>query len=99
MIQRIELATIETWLFREHGAILSAATTARLLGFKSVDSLRQARRAKRLPIPMFEIEGRRGWFSSTRDVALWLERTAGYEGLLAVLGRGPESERAEAQPG
>lgn len=77
MIQRIELSITETWLRQEHGSILSAATTAKLMGFKSVDALRQARRAKRLPITMFEVEGRRGWFSSARDVAQWLEKTTG----------------------
>ncbi|GLQ50057.1 hypothetical protein GCM10010872_15060 [Dyella flava] len=62
-------------LLKAHGWILSAATTAKLLGFPSTDALRMARTHGRLPIDMFLIEGRRGWFASSADVATWLDRT------------------------
>lgn len=63
------------WLLREHGPILSAAVAAKVLGFKSTDALRQARLRQKLPVPMFTIEGRRGWFASTAVVAAWIEQT------------------------
>lgn len=63
------------WLLREHGPILPAAVTAKVLGFKSTDALRQARLREKLPVPMFTIEGRRGWFASTAVVAAWIEQT------------------------
>ena len=59
-------------LIQEHGLVLSASTTAKLLGYRT-DALRQARIRKQLPISMFEIEGRRGWFASTREVANWID--------------------------
>lgn len=64
-----------TMLVKAHGLILSAAVTAKYLGFPSTDALRLARRRGRLPVSMFPIEGRRGWFSSARDVAQWLDET------------------------
>lgn len=60
-------------LATEHGALLNAAATAKALGFRSPDALRQARRDGRLPIAMFQIPGRRGWFASTQAVIEWLE--------------------------
>jgi hypothetical protein len=59
-------------LIQEHGLVLPASTTAKLLGYRT-DALRQARIRKLLPISMFEIEGRRGWFASTREVANWID--------------------------
>ena len=61
-------------LMEAHGMILSASATARVLGFSSTDALRLARSRGRLPIPMFQVDGRRGWFASTRDVARWLDQ-------------------------
>lgn len=61
-------------LLREHGPLLSAAATAKLLGFSNTDALRQARLQQRLPVRMFAIQGRRGWFASTSAVGDWLER-------------------------
>lgn len=59
-------------LVRECGAVLDTATTARLMGYRSVEALRQARLQKRLPIEMFRIPHRRGWFASADAVARWL---------------------------
>jgi hypothetical protein len=73
---RFRHSPTEAWLLQEHGPVLSAGATAKLMGFRSVDALRQARRSNRLPVQMFMIEGRRGWFSSTQDVAAWLEAAA-----------------------
>ncbi|WP_445147253.1 hypothetical protein [Dyella sp. Tek66A03] len=61
------------WLFEEYGAILDSSTTAKVLGFKSTSALQQARRGSRLPIPMFQIPGRRGWYSHTKSVGAWLD--------------------------
>ena len=63
------------WLLKEHGPFLPASVTAKVLGFKSTEALRQARSRQQLPVPMFAIEGRRGWFASTTAVAAWIEQT------------------------
>lgn len=64
---------IAEWLLREHGPLLDAAGTAKALGFRSVDALRQARQRGRLPITMFRLPDRRGWFAATLTVAAWIE--------------------------
>lgn len=63
------------WLLKEHGPFLPASVTAKVLGFKSTDALRHARCRQLLPVPMFTLEGRRGWFASTTAVAAWVEKT------------------------
>jgi hypothetical protein len=63
------------WLLQEHGPLLSASDVAKLLAFRSTDALRQARIHQRLPIEMFRVEGRRGWFAATMVVAAWIEET------------------------
>lgn len=62
-------------LVKSHGFILSAGATAKVMGFGSTDALRFARIAGRLPIQMFLVEGRRGWFASAEDVATKVGRT------------------------
>lgn len=65
--------TITRELAVEYGPLLDAAATAKALGFKSQDALRQARRDGRLPISMFRLPGRRGWFASTQAVIEWID--------------------------
>lgn len=60
------------WLFLEYGPLLDAAATAKAMGFRTSDALRQARRDGRLAISMFKIPGRRGWFAATETVVAWL---------------------------
>jgi hypothetical protein len=54
---------------------LSAPQTARLLGFSSGEALHKARQTGRLPFPMFQLTGRRGWFAATHVVKEWIEST------------------------
>jgi hypothetical protein len=53
--------------------LLSAAETAKLLGYPTTGALAKARQTGRLPIAMFQVPGRRGWFASTEVVRAWLE--------------------------
>ncbi|BDU22502.1 hypothetical protein DYGSA30_39590 [Dyella sp. GSA-30] len=53
--------------------ILTASETARLLGYPSTGALAKARQAGRLPIEMFQVPGRRGWFAATPAVRNWLQ--------------------------
>lgn len=62
-------------LFIPRTPILSAGEAARLMGFPSSEALTKARQSGRLPIPMFQIPGRRGWFAATHLVKAWLEQT------------------------
>lgn len=65
------LASLDTYLPR--APLLSASETARLLGYTSTGALAKARQMGRLPIPMFKVPGRRGWFAATPTVRAWLE--------------------------
>lgn len=53
--------------------LLSAVETAKLLGYPTTGALAKARQTGRLPISMFQLPGRRGWFASTDVVRTWLE--------------------------
>lgn len=53
--------------------LLTAAETARLLGYPTTGALAKARQAGRLPIEMFQVPGRRGWFAATPKVRAWLQ--------------------------
>lgn len=60
-------------LFLPRTSILSAAETARAMGFPTSEALSKARQTGRLPIPMFQLPGRRGWFAARHVVKAWLE--------------------------
>lgn len=60
-------------LVKTHGWILTAAETAKYLGFPSTDALRLARNRGQVPVPMFHVDGRSGWYSASRDVAGWID--------------------------
>lgn len=53
--------------------IMTAAETSHWLGFASVNALLRARKRGLLPIEMFQLPGRRGWFAATRAVVGWAE--------------------------
>jgi hypothetical protein len=60
-------------LYLPRTPVLSGAETARILGFPTTEALYKARQAGRLPIDMFRVPGRRGWFASTPAVREWLQ--------------------------
>lgn len=64
-------ANLDVYLPR--APLISASDTARLLGYPSTGALAKARQTGRLPITMFQVPGRRGWFASTQTVKEWLE--------------------------
>jgi hypothetical protein len=74
---RLDYSATACWLFEAYGAILDSSATAKSLGFKNVSALHQARRSGRLPIVMFKIDGRRGWFSRVKEVGAWIDNGAG----------------------
>lgn len=41
------------------------------LGFRTGEAFRAAIRAKRIPVPLVKIAGRRGWFARAKDVTQW----------------------------
>lgn len=63
-------------LLREYGPLLGGDALRRALGFQSPQAFARARRLGILGISVFHIEGRRGYFARTPDVAAWLDEVA-----------------------
>lgn len=61
-------------LTSQYGPLLDAKSLCKLLYFPSVAALNAARARGRIPFALAEIEGRRGFFARTEDVAMYLER-------------------------
>lgn len=59
-------------LERQYGPLLGGDALRQALGYPSRASLRQAYYQQRVPVPVFKIPRRRGFFALTRDVAQWL---------------------------
>jgi hypothetical protein len=64
-------------LTRQYGPLLSGDNLRVALGYPSKEAYRMALVRKSIPVPIFELENRRGKFALTLDVARWLvtERT------------------------
>lgn len=58
-------------LLARHGELMDAQALMELFKFGSTRSFR--RNALKLPVSIFRVAGRRGWFARTRDVAQWLQ--------------------------
>lgn len=54
------------------GPVVGGAALTKALGYRSQAAFRQAAARKRLPVRVFEFEGRRGRFADTQDIAAWL---------------------------
>ena len=59
-------------LTSRYGPLLSSRDLWQVLGFPIPAAYRQALARDRIPVPLFEIEGRRGRFALTQEVAQWL---------------------------
>lgn len=59
-----------------HGPIMDGRQLMHLFLFRTERSFRRAAQAGRLPVPVFRLEGRRGWFARTSDVERWLAQTS-----------------------
>lgn len=60
----------------QHGELMDGRALATLFKFGSSRSFRRAAQKGGLPVSVFRVAGRRGWFARTRDVANWLATVA-----------------------
>ncbi len=58
---------------KHYGPLMGGAELRHALGFKSSSAFTRARRLKRLGVDVFKIDGRRGYFALTADVAGWID--------------------------
>lgn len=59
-------------LMRTYGPLLSGENLRLALGYPSKEAFRQALVRQTVPVPVFNIENRRGSFALTLDVARWI---------------------------
>ncbi|WP_157281801.1 hypothetical protein [Pelomonas sp. Root1237] len=55
-----------------HGPLFGGPLLVAALGHANAASLRQARKRGRVPVPLFTLPQKRGYFALTRDIAAWL---------------------------
>lgn len=55
-----------------HGELMDGQALAALFKFGSDRSFRRNASQGRLPVSVFRVPGRRGWFARTREVGQWL---------------------------
>lgn len=68
-----ELAnSLEQDLLQTFGPMIYGQVLYKSLGYTSADAFRQAVSRQSVPIDTFPIEGRRGKFALTRDIAKWI---------------------------
>lgn len=61
---------------RQFGPMIGGSELCRALGFRSAVTFRRAFRQGKLPVRVFELEGRKGKFALTADIAKWLARVS-----------------------
>jgi hypothetical protein len=104
-LQRVAVVSsrqqLEDLLIRNFGAMIGGRDLREALGFKSATAFCRAVREGRLPIPVFEVSGRRGRFALATDVAEWLvkRREAGYDDQAVGQARAQPSARRTKKEG
>ena len=63
---------LEDDLLRLYGPLIPSEELWKVLGYQSKGAFRQAITRKRVPVPLFGIEYRRGKFALSKDVAAFL---------------------------
>lgn len=66
----------EERLTKIYGPLLASRDLWKVLGYSSPAAYRQSRIRGQIPVVEFKIDGRRGRFALTRDVAVWLFETS-----------------------
>lgn len=67
-------ATLEAELTGRYGPMLEPTALRLVLGYASADAFRLAVARKTIPVPVFKIPNRRGYFALTKEVAQWLAK-------------------------
>ncbi len=59
-------------LIKQHGMLLFGKALYQVLGFTNGDAFRQAYKRGKVPVAVFELEGKRGRYALAEDIANWL---------------------------
>jgi hypothetical protein len=63
---------LEDDLIERFGTLLGSSALAKTLGHSSVTALRQSIARNTVPVTVFKLPKRRGYFAFAKDVAVWL---------------------------
>lgn len=63
---------LEDDLVERFGTLLGSSALAKTLGYSGVDALRQSIARATVPVPVFKLPNRKGYFAFSKDVANWL---------------------------
>lgn len=66
--------SIERDMLDKYGPMISGDALREVLGYPSLNAMRQAVSRGTIPIPIFSIEKRRGKFALVKEVALWIAK-------------------------
>ncbi|MEO9943778.1 hypothetical protein [Paraglaciecola sp.] len=66
---------LEKDLLKLHGPVITGEHLLKALGFVSQEALRQSIVRKTVPVPVFKMEKRRGYFVLVKDVACYLAKS------------------------
>jgi hypothetical protein len=70
---------IESQLLQLYGSpIVSGEDLKAALAYNSIDAMRKAISRKKIPVPLFEMENRRGQFALVKDIAIYLAKMRCY---------------------
>lgn len=67
--ENIEKLQLKNELIDKYGLLIGGPTLARLLGYSGSKALYQAIYRGTCPVPVTRVEGRKGYFAATDDVA------------------------------
>lgn len=76
---------LESAITREFGPLLAGDGLWRTLGYRSSGAFRQAIKRRTVPVPIFRLEKRRGYYALARDAALWLAERRLAGGFIATI--------------
>lgn len=68
------IAELEHALSDRYGLMLPSRVLWKVLGYASSDAWRQSIRRGTIPVPIFQLPGRSGYFALSRDVAIWMAK-------------------------
>lgn len=74
-VSAADIANFETYeatLTQTLGPVVGGNALSKALGYRTQAAFRKAKQRGRLPVRTFEVEGRRGRFAATSDIAAWL---------------------------
>lgn len=69
-----QLSDLGEHLLKQHGPLIGNQDLTKVLGFRTSAAMKKAIRTGHLRLNIFHIEGRRGVFCLTTDVAAWLQQ-------------------------